>query len=696
MTENATERMNYFQFQQVGAEDFRLEQLYHRDARARHDLGPHTWGIVQGCEIVETPREGDPGFVDIKVNPGLIVDGFGRRILLLEPVAVPPELFAVFNSVRLLELWIHYHEMPQRTEDDTRTTICVGDTAFSRVIETHRFIVGTLTPDRDPILVAGEEAKPPLADGTPDGDAPILPPDMSLPAQDLPSPWADGFWPMRLGSVQWDGTVGKFAPVEDPLSLTTGRVQAGFIGGAVLGEGGALRLAPRLAHPDGPDEVDFASVEGRMRVDGSLTAKQDVFIHGGMLSWQSDGGSDETVPLTARRVTDAIGSGADLRFQIGDNDAAENARMTIGTGIGTYDSDPEAVVVSVRADGMIDMPVGRFRAVGTSRQAIELGVPSDPDPSPRGFGWQGPSVYARTDDSFYWYKGGEHAAAQNDPGTDGEVLMRLTGLGALNFGQEFREVLNFDIGGQNSSIGVQDETLYFRSDKNFAWYRGGGHDDGELSSGGGALAMWIDNASLLNVDGGLRTGGNVQLDGSRIMFRESSGSESGDPIELYRHRRGSDRHDLRARIGNDAGGGDRFVVGTENGSFTERFRVDNRGDGYFDGDLEVNGVLTSEGENVLMDIIAGEIFLNETGNSGGTENVVVNSTRLSSISQAQIMVGLSDIENQGVANNARWRVRYQPGTANISGTQVTFPIQWTVGDSDGILRRFSYVAILTR
>ncbi|MGJ8589611.1 MAG: hypothetical protein ACSHXW_15790 [Yoonia sp.] len=696
MTDNTTERMNYFQFQQVGAEDFRLEQLYHRDARARHDLGPHTWGVIQGAEIIETPREGDPGFVDIKVNPGLLVDGFGRRILLLEPVAVPPELFSVFNSERLLELWIHYDELPKRTEDDTRTTICIGDTAFSRVVETYRFIAGTLTPERDPIMVAGVAAKPPLADGTPDGDAPVLPPDTSLPAQDLPDPWAQGFWPIRLGSVRWDGTVGKFAPVLDPNDLTTGRVQAGFIGGSLLGEGGAMRIAPRFAHPDGPDHADFASIEGRLRVDGGVIAKEDIFVHGGMISWQSEGGSDETVPLTARRIPDEAGSGADLRFQIGDNDAAENARMTVGTGTDPFDADPDAVVVSVRADGMMDMPKGRFRAVGVSRQAIELGVDADPDPSPRGFGWQGSSVYARTGASYYWYKDGEHSAAQNDPGAGGEVLMHLSGLGALNFGQEFREVLNFNVSGQSSSIGVQDETLYFRSDRNFAWYRGGGHSDVALSGGGGARAMYLNNTSQLNIDGGLRTPGNVQLDDSRIAFRNSAGGDDGDPIEIYRHRRANEQHDLRMRIGNDNGGGDRFVVGSESGGFTELFRVDNRGDGYVDGDLEVNGRLTSEGQDVLVDVIAGEVFLNRTSGGTGTRNVVVNSTRLSSIGQAQIMVGLSDISNAGVANSARWRVQFTPGTETISGTTATFPIKWTVGDSDGALRRFSYVAILTR
>ncbi|MDJ0628981.1 MAG: hypothetical protein QNJ44_12035 [Rhodobacter sp.] len=693
MSKDTIERMNYFQFQQVGAEDFRLEQLYHRDARARHNLGPHTWGIVQGCDIVETPREGDAEFVDIKVQPGLVVDGFGRKTVLLDPVAVPPELFAVYNTERLLELWLHYDEVSRRDEDDDRTTICIGDTAFSRIVETYRFIVGTLSSEHDPLIVGGLEAKPALPDGTADGGAPILPDDKSLAAQDFPEPRSVGFWPVRLGSVRWDGTVGKFRGVVAPEDLTTGRVYAGFIGSKLLSDSGALRVAPRMPHPDGPDEADFATVEGRLTVDGRVVGKADAYLHGGMLSFQSTGGSDETVPLTVRRVADAVGSGADLRVQIGEDASAQNARLTVGTVLDPFDDDPSALALSVRADGMIDSPSGRLRFTETARQAIDFGVPNDPDPSPRGLGWQGANLYSRTGHSFYWYHRGEHVDTAGDAGAGGDVLMRLTRAGALEFGQEFRQVLNFDVAGQSSGIGVQDDTLYFRSDKNFAWYRGGGPDDGELSPGGGARAMSVDNASRLTVEGGIITNGPVRLHGQRLSLREPNGSEAGDPLEIYRHRDGTDRHHLRVRIGNDSGGGDRFAVGPENGSFTERFWVDNRGDAFVGRDLEVTGELTSRGHDVLIDVITGEENLGASGAGSGTRDVTVTSSRLSSIGSAQLMVGLSDIGNNNHAVGARWRVHWN-GARTISGNQVTFPVSWRIEDVDGVLTRFSYIAVL--
>ncbi|WP_420011761.1 hypothetical protein [Tateyamaria sp.] len=695
MSKDSIERMNYFQFQQVGAEDFRLEQQYHRDARARHDLGPHTWGIVQGCEIVETPREGDDGFVDIKVQPGLIVDGFGRRITLLDPVAVPPELFAVFNSERLLELWIHYDENARRDVDDARTTICIGDTAYSRVVETYRFIVGTLTTEHDPLIVGGLEAKPALADGSPDGGAPVLPWDKSLPAQDFPDPRSSGFWPIRLGSVRWDGTVGKFRPVVFPVDLTTGRVNAGFIGGSLLSDHGTLRVAPRTPHLSGPDAEDFATVEGRVTIEGRVIGKADAYLHGGMLSFQSVGGSDETVPLTLRRVPDAVGSGADLRAQIGEDDAALNARLTVGTGLEPYDTDPAAIVVSMRADGMVDIPNGRLRFTDSARQAIDLGVPNDPEPSQKGIGWQGPSFYSRTGNSFYWYHRGAHEPGVGDPGTDGEQLMRLTSQGALEFGQDYRQVLNFEMAGQESGIGVQNNTLYARSRRNFAWYRGGGHDDGALSNGGGATAMTLDNASRLTVEGGVRSRARIETHGQRVAFLDTNGNEDGDPLEIYRHRSGNEAHHLRVRIGNDSGGLDRFVVGPEAAGFTEQFWVDNQGDGFFGRDVEVTGGLTSRGQDVLVDVITGEVNLNESGAGSGIHSLEVVTSRITNVGSAQLMVGLSDIGNAGPAINARWRVHYTNGTHSVSnGNRVTFPVHWRIEDSDGRLNRFSYVAVL--
>ena len=689
MVAELVERMNYFQFQQVGAEDFRIQQAYHRDLRRRHNLGPHLWGVVAGCRIVQTEREGDPGFVDIQVSPGLAIDGFGREIVLLEPARVEPELFSAFNSDRVLELWLHYDEYTSRTGGD-RLAICVGDGAYSRIIESYRLLVGTFTPEHDPLVVGGDEAKPALASGEADGGAPIEPADTSIPCQDFPDVERNAFWPVRLGSVHWNGA-GKFLKLEPESAVAQGRRYAGLVGASLLAEGQALRIAPREpVEMADRDDADFASIEGRLTVDGRIVGRRDLFLHGGMASFQSVGGSDETVPLWIRRLAPPAGSGADLRIHIGDNPAATGARLTIGAGASPYGWTDEKVVLAVRADDKVDVPSGRLRFSGTARQAIDLSVPNDAQPSPRGIGWQGGSVYQRSAASHYWFQGGEPVAGEGDPGTGGQTLMQLSAAGSLYFGQDYRQLVNVDVGVQSFGVGVQNNTLYVRSPLNFAWYRGGSHDPAALSAGGGARAMSLDSGSRLTVEGGVRSKGPVEIWDHPLDFRDAGGGTDTDPLEIARFNRGSDNNDLQVTIGDNLGGGDRFVVGPRiSGAVQEQFVVRN------DGNVSVAGDLFVKGRNVLIDVIAGEVPLEQYGAGSGTYQLTVTSSRLSSVSEAQVMVALSHVHNEGSANDARWKVSYAAGSRTLlPPNQARFPIQWEVSDSDGHLHSFSYIAIL--
>src|SRR2546425_454266 len=93
------ERLHFYQRQYLGAEDLEAQQTYHRDMRRRHNLGQHTWGIVVGLELIETPLDGDPGGVDVYITRGMAVDGFGREIVLLDAVKLDPALFSGFGNV---------------------------------------------------------------------------------------------------------------------------------------------------------------------------------------------------------------------------------------------------------------------------------------------------------------------------------------------------------------------------------------------------------------------------------------------------------------------------------------------------------------------------------------------------------------------------------------------------------------------
>ena len=95
----AIERPQYTQGQTLGAADFRAEQLYHRNASRRHLLGPHTWGIVVGMELVEAPNPIDATVVDVIVRPGLASDGYGRELMVDAALRLDPGAFSAFSDL---------------------------------------------------------------------------------------------------------------------------------------------------------------------------------------------------------------------------------------------------------------------------------------------------------------------------------------------------------------------------------------------------------------------------------------------------------------------------------------------------------------------------------------------------------------------------------------------------------------------
>ena len=67
--------------------------------------------------------------------------------------------------------------------------------------------------------------------------------------------------------------------------------------------------------------------------------------------------------------------------------------------------------------------------------------------------------------------------------------------GKLLFGDQVRQMI--DLWREAYGIGVQTSTHYFRTDKNFAWYKQGTHDNGELIAGtGGTVQMVIKDGAV--------------------------------------------------------------------------------------------------------------------------------------------------------------------------------------------------------
>ena len=93
-------RVNYFDRQFLGAEDFSAEQAYHLAMHRRHVLAQHTWGIVAGLRVKWEDKK-------LLVEPGVAVDGYGRELVLPRGVTLDEKEFDRKGS-DALEVWLSY------------------------------------------------------------------------------------------------------------------------------------------------------------------------------------------------------------------------------------------------------------------------------------------------------------------------------------------------------------------------------------------------------------------------------------------------------------------------------------------------------------------------------------------------------------------------------------------------------------
>jgi hypothetical protein len=489
-------RVLYSEGQFLGATDFQAEQSYHRTALGRHQIGGHTWGVVAGLELVEIPDSSDAQFVDPVLRPGLAVDGYGRSIVNLTTATVDAALFAEFTGDGYHQVWLEYDETTEQTAPDGYFDC--RDGVPTRTVETFRIVVDPPQPI-SPVIVDGTVADPP-----------VIPDDRSVPYQEMPTEPPVLHWPVRLGSLHWDGTVGRFRP-SAAGRLDENRQYAGAVAAQLLSPTTTLQIAPRIA-PTDPDADEFATVDGRLRIKGRLSAEKDVWLEGGQVRFAYQAASEENTIIALGR-DHGTGAQERLRMRLGD-DANPDHFLSIGTQQGAG----ETTIAEVHADGRVAIPNGVLDLGTTDRQEIELRG------SAAAIGTQPGTVFIRTPGELAFYCGGTFSDAMRDPGAGGLLQAVFDSNGSLDFGSQIRQMINlWSSSGQHQyGIGVQDWTLYFRTDADVCWFKRGSHVDTRgQPGGGGTLQMRLNEDASLDVIGGIHSFGDVTADGSLTVHGPS-------------------------------------------------------------------------------------------------------------------------------------------------------------------------------
>lgn len=210
-------RVRYFDRQFLRPQDFTDEQTYHVAMRRRHNIAGHSWGILHG--LVLTADSGP-----LAVQPGIAVDGYGREVVVIERMTVPPLPPPPITGDVAYDVWLIYNRVGSDTAPSGYAACGTGATAFYRWQELPRLLV----TEADEAVDANH---PP---GVPDGD-------LAFGAERTP-PEEDKTWPVLLGRVRRTGT-------EPAVTIDgSGRRYAGLV-------------AESVTHPRGVTRIDFGPAQ---------------------------------------------------------------------------------------------------------------------------------------------------------------------------------------------------------------------------------------------------------------------------------------------------------------------------------------------------------------------------------------------------------------------------------------------------
>ena len=385
------QRPRFYEGQYLTADDLAAVVDYLRGADVRHGLGAHTWGVAIGLNLVEQPSAGPANRVDVILQPGYAFDGFGRDIVLTQPMRLAEALFgdiaynpavddpATGGKGRLVKVWITYDEIAARGPAPGFETCAEGD-ASSRVQETFRFVVGEvpqLVDRRAPLDIGGRSVDAQLALRTFDPAADLLW-DTSVPHQSPPQAVRPPRWLIPLGYVRWiarQNDVGYFVlrnlePADNADDRIRGfRRYVGVVAEYVEAAAGAIVMHRRGERPDVQHRFAFLLnggykaadlLQDLVWVEGNLRVEGDAKIAGGAVLLRDGNGLDQHTPLYIARAGDNPPAGLDgnreLRAVIGPA-AQTNNRFVVGPE--QPGASPPAIAPNLVVTSAGDVGIGR-------------------------------------------------------------------------------------------------------------------------------------------------------------------------------------------------------------------------------------------------------------------------------------------------------------------------------------------------
>lgn len=115
--------VNYYAGQQLRVDDFKDEQSYLIEMRWLHNRSLHTWGISKGLEVNQVDQR------QVKINPGIAIDNYGRELVLLKETVIDVVAKAPLSTSDIFYLTISY------PTDSTYSNKCSSRTVVTPLLD---------------------------------------------------------------------------------------------------------------------------------------------------------------------------------------------------------------------------------------------------------------------------------------------------------------------------------------------------------------------------------------------------------------------------------------------------------------------------------------------------------------------------------------------------------------------------------